>query len=72
MDYGGLNEGTMKNCYPLSLLRDTLPRLQKAKYYTKLDVRSAYNLIRTAEGEEWKTAFRMRHGLFEWPCHSVL
>ena len=41
VDYRGLNDGTIKNRYPLPLLRDTLLRLQKAKNYTKLDVRSA-------------------------------
>ena len=65
MDYRGLNEGTIKNRYPLRLLCDTLLRLQKAKYYTKLDVGSAYYLIRIADGEEWKTAFRTWYGLFE-------
>ena len=65
VDHRGLNEGTIRNCYPLPLLHDTLLRLQKAKFYTKLDVRSAYNLIRIADGEEWKTAFRTRYGLFE-------
>jgi len=39
--------------------------LSKAKYFTTLDIRGAYNLVRMAEGEEWKTAFRMRYGLFE-------
>jgi hypothetical protein len=39
--------------------------LLKAKCFTKLDIRRAYNLIRMAEGEEWKTAFRARYGLFE-------
>jgi hypothetical protein len=65
MDYPGLNEGTIKNHYPLPLLHETLLRLQKAKYFTKLDIRGAYNLVRMAEGEEWKTAFRTRYGLFE-------
>jgi hypothetical protein len=65
VDYRGLNEGTIKNRYPLPLLHETLLRLQKAKYFTKLDIRGAYNLVRTAEGEEWKTAFRTRYGLFE-------
>jgi hypothetical protein len=64
-DYRGLNEGTIKNIYPLPLVRETLMRLSKATYSTKLDVRGAYNLIRMADGEEWKTAFRMRYGLFE-------
>ena len=65
VDYRGLNAGTIKNRYPLPLIRETLLQLSKARYYTTLDIRSAYNLIRMAEGEEWKTAFRTRYGLFE-------
>jgi Reverse transcriptase (RNA-dependent DNA polymerase) len=65
VDYRGLNAGTVKNRYPLPLVQETLMRLQKAKYYTTLDVRGAYNLIRMPEGEEWKTAFRTRYGLYE-------
>jgi predicted aspartyl protease len=65
VDYRGLNEGTIKNWYPLPLLHKTLLHLQKAKYFTKLDIRGAYNLVRMAEGEEWKTAVRTRYGLFE-------
>jgi len=65
VDYRGLNEGTIKNRYPLPLIRETLLQLSKARYYTTLDVRGAYNLLRMAEGEEWKTAFRTRYGLFE-------
>ena len=34
-------------------------------YYTALDIRDAYNLLRIAEGDEWKTAFRTRYGFFE-------
>jgi len=52
VDYGGLNEGTIKNCYPLPLLQETLKWLSKAKYFTTLDIRSVYNLVRMAEGEE--------------------
>ena len=65
VDYRGLNKGTIKNRYPLPLIRETLDHLSKARYYTTLDIRDAYNLIRVAAGEEWKTAFRTRYGLFE-------
>jgi hypothetical protein len=65
VDYRGLNEGTIKNRYPLPLIRETLDQLSKARYYITLDIRDAYNLIRVAAGEEWKTAFRTRYGLFE-------
>jgi hypothetical protein len=65
VDYRGINEGTIKNRYPLPLLQDTLMNLSKAKWFMKLDIRRAYNLIRMAEGEQWKTAFRTCYGLFE-------
>jgi hypothetical protein len=65
VDYRGLNEGTIKNRYPLPLLHKTLLRLQKAKYFTKLDIRGAYHLVHIVEGEEWKIAFRTHYGLFE-------
>jgi hypothetical protein len=65
IDYRGINEGTVKNRYPLPLLQDTLMNLSKAKWFTKLDIRGAYNLIHMAEGEEWKTTCRTRYGLFE-------
>jgi hypothetical protein len=55
----------IKNHYPLPLLHEILLHLQKAKYFTKLDICGAYNLVRMAEGEEWKTAFRTWYGLFE-------
>ena len=64
-DYRGLNAGTIKDRYPLPLFSETIVQLKGAKYFTKLDLRGAYNLIRMAEGEEWKTAFHTRWGLFE-------
>ncbi|KAI0996661.1 Transposon Ty3-I Gag-Pol polyprotein [Podosphaera aphanis] len=66
VDYRGLNEITIKNRYPLPLIRETLDRLSNAKWYTKLDLRQGYNQIRMAKGEEWKTAFRTRYGHFEY------
>lgn len=46
----------------LSLSQD---RLRGAKIFTMLDLRGAYNLVRTKSGDEWKTAFRTRYGHFE-------
>ncbi len=66
VDYRGLNALTIKDRYPLPLIRETLRNISRAKWFTKLDVISAFHNIRIAEGEEWKTAFRTRYGLFEW------
>ena len=65
VNYRALNAITIKNRYPLPLIQETLDRLAKAKYFTKLDIVAAFNKIRMAEGEEWKTVFRTRYGLFE-------
>jgi hypothetical protein len=66
VDYRGLNKITRKNRYPLPLIQESLDRLKEASWFTKIDLRAAYNLIRIAPGEEWKTAFRTRYGLFEY------
>lgn len=66
VDYRGLNAITRKDRYPLPLIRETLAALGKARWLTKLDVSTAFHRIRMAKGEEWKTAFRTRYGLFEW------
>lgn len=66
VDYRRLNDITVKNRYPLPLIQESLDRLRDAKWFSKIDLRGAYNLIRVAEGDEWKTAFRTRYGLFEY------
>ena len=66
VDYRGLNAITQPDRYPLPLFKETLRQLSKAKWFTKLDVKSAFHRIRIKEGDEWMTAFRCRLGLFEW------
>jgi hypothetical protein len=66
VDYRGLNKITIKNRHPLPLIMESLDRLARAKFYTKIDAREAYHRIRIREGDEWKTAFRTRYGHFEY------
>jgi len=66
VDYRALNAITKKDRYPLPLINETLERVGKAKWFTKLDVIAAFHKIRIAAGDEWLTAFRTRFGLFEW------
>ncbi|KAI5115801.1 hypothetical protein M0805_007835 [Coniferiporia weirii] len=57
-DYRALNEGTIKNAYPLPLISELMDKLKGAKYFTKLDLRSGYNNIRIKNGDQWKAAFK--------------
>ena len=65
MDHWALNEGTIKNRYPLPLVKETLMRLAQARVFTKLDVRGAYYLIRMKYDAEWKMVVRTRYGQFK-------
>lgn len=66
VDYRGLNAITTPDRYPLPLFKETLRQLSKSRWFTKLDVKSAFHRLRIREGDEWMTAFRCRLGLFEW------
>lgn len=66
VDYRGLNSVTIKDRAPLPLIKETFDCIRGSTIFTCLDLRGAYNLLRIAAGEEWKTAFRTRYGLFEY------
>ena len=65
MDYRGLNKVTIVNRYPLPLMNKLRNRAGRPMIFTKLDLKSGYNLIRIKGGDEWKTAFCMRYSHFE-------
>jgi len=66
VDYRGLNRITKKDRYPLPLIPDLLDQLRTTRIFTRLDLRRAYNLVRIAEGDEWKTAFCTCYGSYEF------
>ncbi|PRP75857.1 retrotransposon nucleocapsid protein [Planoprotostelium fungivorum] len=66
VDYRRLNDVTVKSTYPLPLIDEMLDRIRSAKIFTALDLKDAYWLVRIKKGDEWKTAFRTRYGLFEY------
>ncbi|CAJ0943531.1 unnamed protein product, partial [Ranitomeya imitator] len=41
-------------------------RFLGASWFTKIDLRGAYNLVRIRQGDEWKTAFNTPEGHFEY------
>jgi len=50
----------------LPLIGESLDQLLNATIYTKLDIKDVYYNLRIAEGDEWKTVFRTRYGLYEY------
>jgi hypothetical protein len=65
VDYRALNTIIIKNHYFLLLIQETLARLNKAKFYTKLDVIVVFNHIRIAEKQEYLMVFNTYYSLFE-------
>jgi transposase InsO family protein len=66
IDYRELNKLTIRNAYPLPHIDDLLARLASASVFTKIDLRSAYHLVRIRAGDEPKTAFYTPKGLYEY------
>ena len=66
VDYRGLNDATVRNSYPLPHTDDLFDRLQGARYYSKIDLRTGFYQILLADADREKTAFRTRYGHFEW------
>jgi len=66
VDFGALNRITIPNQYPLPLMQDLQDHIWGAKWFTKMNLKNGFHLIWMREGDEWKTAFRIRYGLFEF------
>ncbi|KAK3519646.1 hypothetical protein QTP86_015266 [Hemibagrus guttatus] len=66
IDYRRLNGITVQYPYPLSLVPAVLEQLRGARVFTKLDLRSAYNLVHIREGDEWNTTFHTTRGEYKY------
>jgi len=51
-EYRHINQWTIKNRYPLSLIADILDKVGKRKVFMKLNLRWGYNNIRIKEGNK--------------------
>ena len=62
IDFRDLNKKTIKNRYPIPRIDE----LFRAKYFSKINLRSGYHQIRVKEEDVQKTAFRCDYGHFEF------
>ncbi len=66
VDFRKLNAITVKDAYPIPNIQETIEKIGDAKYFSTLDMGSAYWQVPIAEGSKDKTAFVTTTGLYWW------
>ena len=66
IDYRELNKDTIHNQYPLPRIDDLFAQLQRAQWFSKIDLQSDYHQLRVRDIDIPKTAFLTCYESFEF------
>ena len=65
-DFRYLNSVTMKDVYPILRIDESLSKLSNAKFFSTLDLGSAFLQVPLRKQDRDKTGFACELGLFQW------
>lgn len=68
IDFRDLNEIVIPESQPFPLIEDIMEKARNCRYFTKLDINSAFWSIPLRITDRQKTAFVTQEGHFQWTC----
>jgi hypothetical protein len=70
VDFGSLNNVTVKNKCPLPRIEDLFNQMRGARVFSKIDLRSGYHQMKIWPSDIPKTIFSTQYGLYEFTVIS--
>ena len=72
IDYRALNKITFRNWYLIHRINDLLDKLKGEKYFSNIDLKSAYHKVPKEHIDVWKTSLKSKEGIFEWMVMPIV